>query len=1085
MELTYPVRIMKPLLGIAAAAIVVLCASPGWTMRAAGPPVSPVLYVPIGLPGRSTEATAAMWDTLQRLERAERWAASESLAAALVQRLADSPGVDSLDLSLALLFVANGRIKQRLYADGKGFTALERSIAIQGRRAAPGDVRRPWAYALAAAAYPEGGDPGRGRDHGEEAVRLLVATTPTDSALLAQAHFGLANALYRLGGTEDARAEYLTALRLRQAFDDGESQVLASMLGDYGLFQARMGEFDSARETLRRAVRIGEREAQTGTGVLETSLSRLSTIENQVGNLAESLELIQRAYELARRRQGENGPTAVAIRQNLANRLSEFEDSRGAAAIYRNLLPVLERTYGRSNATTVNARLMLADCLLLLGDTAATARELEIARSGLAGQKQLLSSNAIFCRALAADLEHARGHHAAARDTLEVAIRLEREKRDPVGRNLAKLYTKEMDTIGNPSDREFVERAGREIDRMQDSTHVRAIPAWPLLLAARAGAEARVGLRESAWEHALEAERLARERLGYQLQALPDARALQFAREFGTPCDLLVGLIRPDRSDEIATAWDRIVRWRGRVRHEIARRRPPEVAVTDTAVAAAHARWVAAQRRLGQLVVGGAAHPDDPGNATRFESARRDAEVAELQYVRLTKGSVAPDDPANLKNVLARLEGGQVLVAFAAGSIGPESKTLGAFVATGRDRQPLWVALGPSKDLEREVRAWIGHLAMPPTQRARAEEDTCRALGRRVRTRVWDAIFNVVGEAREVLIVPEGAVTELPWLALPGLGRSYLADDSLVIRILNAERDLLPAPDATTGRGLLAVGDPDFEHCADHPVAAVPLAVAMRTLPSPCAGGQPLVLPSLPAARAEIEDIARRWPAEEGAAQLLVGESAGELRFKQEAPGHLVIHLATHGVVVEDTCGTAAGAGTRGLGGVEPIPTKSSQRAPDRQAPMATATAPPVTLRLGRQVWLALAGANRAPTEAPDENEGLLTAEEIVTLDLRGTDWVVLSACHSGLAPAWAREGVLGMRRAFHLAGARAVIASQWPVGDQSTREWMALLYAGRARGATAGAAVGGACRGVLTARRRAGRSTHPFHWAAFAATGE
>ncbi|HUK61882.1 MAG TPA: CHAT domain-containing protein, partial [Dongiaceae bacterium] len=99
--------------------------------------------------------------------------------------------------------------------------------------------------------------------------------------------------------------------------------------------------------------------------------------------------------------------------------------------------------------------------------------------------------------------------------------------------------------------------------------------------------------------------------------------------------------------------------------------------------------------------------------------------------------------------------------------------------------------------------------------------------------------------------------------------------------------------------------------------------------------------------------------------------------------------------------------------------------------------------------------------------------------------WVVLSACHSGAAPAWAREGVLGMQRAFHLAGARAVIASRWGVGDESTREWMTALYVARDRGDPAGAAVQSACRTVLAARRRSHRPTHPFYWAAFAASGE
>jgi CHAT domain-containing protein len=139
-----------------------------------------------------------------------------------------------------------------------------------------------------------------------------------------------------------------------------------------------------------------------------------------------------------------------------------------------------------------------------------------------------------------------------------------------------------------------------------------------------------------------------------------------------------------------------------------------------------------------------------------------------------------------------------------------------------------------------------------------------------------------------------------------------------------------------------------------------------------------------------------------------------------------------------------------------------------------------------RRVWLALAGANQAREHEVDENEGLLTAEEVLTLDLEGTDWVVLSACHSGLADAWSREGAQGMRRAFDLAGARTVIASQWAVEDASTLEWMNALYAARARGTTsASAAVQSASRHVLTARRKGGRSTHPFYWAAFSATGE
>jgi CHAT domain-containing protein len=141
---------------------------------------------------------------------------------------------------------------------------------------------------------------------------------------------------------------------------------------------------------------------------------------------------------------------------------------------------------------------------------------------------------------------------------------------------------------------------------------------------------------------------------------------------------------------------------------------------------------------------------------------------------------------------------------------------------------------------------------------------------------------------------------------------------------------------------------------------------------------------------------------------------------------------------------------------------------------------------LGRKVLLALANANHTRDHAIDENEGLLTAEEVATLDLHGVEWVVLSACQSAAGEAWGREGVLGMQRAFRLAGARTVIASQWSVDDDATREWMRALYEARVRGLSrAGDAMNAASKVVLEARRRSLRSTHPFYWAAFTSSGE
>jgi CHAT domain-containing protein len=166
--------------------------------------------------------------------------------------------------------------------------------------------------------------------------------------------------------------------------------------------------------------------------------------------------------------------------------------------------------------------------------------------------------------------------------------------------------------------------------------------------------------------------------------------------------------------------------------------------------------------------------------------------------------------------------------------------------------------------------------------------------------------------------------------------------------------------------------------------------------------------------------------------KVFLGTDATEARL-QEISSPRILHLATHGFFLPETKDDHGGK--LGTDRMTLIRETSERRMPViLKNPM-------------HRSGLALAGAQRtleswAKGEAsPSDNDGIVTAEEVGGLRLKGTWLVVLSACETGTGQAKAGEGVMGLRRGFIQAGAQNLLMTLWPISDETTVQIMLDFY--------------------------------------------
>ncbi|HUT95173.1 MAG TPA: CHAT domain-containing tetratricopeptide repeat protein [Thermoguttaceae bacterium] len=399
------------------------------------------------------------------------------------------------------------------------------------------------------------------------------------------------------------------------------------------------------------------------------------------------------------------------------------------------------------------------------------------------------------------------------------------------------------------------------------------------------------------------------------------------------------------------------------------------------------------------------------------------------------------------------------------------------------DRPVARVDLGPVEPIRQAIDAWRSTYGQAGKGADAAME---------LRRRVWAPLEEHLGDVATVLVSPDGDLARFPLAALPGKAPgTYLLEERAlaVVPVPQWLPEILAEPATATADGsqrdpaepsLLLLGDIDYD---------APSRPSQEDAPPGLAATRNAAMhfDRLDSSRGEILAVRDSFELAyaDGEVRLLRQHQATEAAFRREVPRHRFLHVATHGFFAPPEWSSL----------LEPADDNGRARTPRAAAPWQGSGL--AALHPGLLSGLALAGAN-TPVQ-PGADDGILTADEVASLNLGGVDLAVLSACETGLGPVAGGEGVLGLQRAFQVSGARSVVATLWKVSDEATRQLMERFYENlwdrkmpkleALRQAQLAMLREGPNRGMALVKKEGEpekpRRVPPYYWAAFVLSGD
>ena len=935
----------------------------------------------------------------------------------------------------------------------------------------------------------------------EEALEIDEETLGEKHLRTAMTLSDLGFLLHRMGNDKAARPYLERALAIRKEILGEKDLGTAGSLNSLGGLLRDMGEYAAAREYLEQALVITKEAVGDNAPATATSVNSIGALLMYLGQFTEAQSYLEQALAIRKATLGTTHPDTAITISNLAVVHQMMGDYMAAARLHKQALAIRREVLGEKHRDTANS-------LSNLGALFDTVMDYEAARpyyeEALEINKEVLGENhpntALSLSRLGA-LHSSMGEYATARSYFDRALRGLKE-------SLGEEHPSTATTLGNLGVMhelmgDFV--AARQCYEQALAIRRQALGEKHPDTAHSLGALAALQAASGEWEHAAanydQARRIARRHVTRVLPSLSVKLQLKFleAQDMGGFYhSLSLGVLRAadPQLASLSAGW--LLNGKAVAQEALTQRTLLARQSSDPAIGATLKELSELRSQLATLTL---STPEPGQEAARFNQLDEleQREVALSRHMAEANGDVFRTDPwVEVASVRRAMPADAVLVDISRFKVrnfeakGQEEGWLQAryaawLIPSASSQEEIRIMdLGEAEKIDQAVQevrnvlqAALGRQGTISLQGEPKAEKLQQESLKQLAKLVLEPLVQEIGDAKEIVLSPDAALWLVPWGALP-LADGRYAIEQYQIRYVVSGRDLVTehATNVQTNKPII-MADPDYDL---NPDKAESVTRAILGEPQPAQSDElrsfeptasSTVLPKftrLPYTAAEAQLISPKLESYTNETPILYTDQLALEGIFKAFRNQKVVVLSTHGYFLENQ---------------KAKPLDSMLASSETRGIALTVDGKPIENPLLR-CGLLLAGCNRSDeARTTGAEDGVLTGMEIVGTDFRGTELVVLSACETGLGQVRNGEGVAGLRQAFQLAGAHAVVATLWQIPDRESARLMTTFFENLAAGQTKPDALRNAQLAMIQYRREKHAAAHPFFWAAFTITGE